>query len=277
MPVKRWRLLAGILLLLPLASALADDAPETPEQAQMREARASLYQGSLKAALAMLRSLDAIGAEAAAEQATIREDADMFQKGENIFEATVAETKTKRDQLAADVASYEAALVPHNVMVDNHNARCGKVFGPKETAAFQKCQQELAALQPLIDQKKKDKDALAARIAAQEAEESKLAQQAQDLEAIRAKLVARVAANESKGQDYLAKRAKFISQIEEFRSRLLALQASYDACKSALADRAASDETVHDVCGKAFDGNRVPDSYLPDDERKPKWSPWGDT
>ena len=273
--MKPLRLLAIVLSLCLATPAWPQNPTETPEQTQMREAQASLYLGSLKAALATLKSLDLDGAEAAAEQATIREDSDMFEKGDKIFEATVAETKAKRVQLAADVASYEAALVPHNAMVDNYNARCGKVFGPNETAAVQKCRQEEAALRPLIDQKRKEKDALAARIRAQEAEEAKLAQQSKDLEAIRAKLIERVAANERRGQDYLAKRARMIAQIEGFRSRLLALQASFDGCRSALADNAPN-ETVHDVCGKAFDRDRVPDSYLPDDDRTPRWGPWGD-
>jgi DNA repair exonuclease SbcCD ATPase subunit len=270
--VKPWRL-STVLLLLACATPVG---AETAEQVQMREAQASLYQGSLNAALSTLKSLDLVGGEAAVEQNVIREDVAMFEKGGKIFDATVIETKTKRDKLNADAASYEAALVPHNAIVDSWNARCGRTFSEKEGAAVQKCNQDKAALQPLVDQKAKEKEALTARNAALEVEEARLAQQAKDLEAIRAKLIARVEANERKGLDYLAKRAKIIAQIDEFHARLLTLQASFDACKSVLGDQMASNETVHDVCGKAFDGNRVPDKYLPDYDTTPKWSPWGD-
>jgi chromosome segregation ATPase len=274
--MKYWRAFA-IFVSWHFATPLyAQTALTGNEQAQTRDAQASLFEGSIKGSLSMLKSLDLVGAEAAVEQDQIRQDTAMFEKGKPIFDRTVAEAKAARQKLEGDIASYQAGLVPHNALIDSHNARCGRVFSKEENAAFQQCNQEQAALQPSVDQAKKDERELAARIAAQESEEARLNKQAQELDAIRAKLIERVAANEKKGLEYRAKRERLIAQIEEFRTRLLALQGSFDSCRSLAGGQQVPAETLHDVCGKAFDGNRVPDSYLPDFSRTPVWSPWGD-
>lgn len=268
-------ILFGAIMPLP-----AQSAPDSPEQMQMREAQASLYIGSINGALSMLKSLDLTGANAAEEQDTIRQDATMYEKGIAIYKGEAESARAKREKLRTDIAEYEKRLVPYNALVSNWNSRCDRMFRPEENGARQQCNQEKAQGRPLAERITKEQDELAARAAAQDAEEARLNQQGIELEQIRAKLIARVEDNERKGLDYLAKRTQLLAQIEDFRERLLKLQADFDACLSIVEDRVkwkrpAPEETEHDVCGRAFDGNRVPDSYLPDYSRTPKWSPWG--
>ena len=267
-----------------LFSQTAECAPDTPEQVQIREAQASLYRGSIKTSLAMFKVLDQEGADAAIEQDTIRQDVAMFEKGADIYKQTVEAAKVNREKLDREIAAYEQRRASSDALVDNWNGRCGRVFGPRETGAYQQCLQEQAALQPAIDQNRKDRADLKISTDRQIEEEQKLHQQGLDLDEIRQKLIMRVENNERRGLEYLAKRKRLLEQIDDFRERLEKLQTAFDLCvHMARSDKETQKvkkedipaETVHEVCGRAFDGNRVQDTYLPGYSRLPKWSPWG--
>ena len=221
------------------ADVQLDDGPNGPpgdNAGRARDAKASLYVGSIRSTIRDIKIANKEGATLAGKQAHQVDTAQLIFNGWATFEKDRRvhnDNAAKQNQFARDV----------NAQVDSYNGTCN---GTVDQSTYDWCMGEKARLYPLTVQVNSWKGQVDASLANLNQNVDTLNQAGVQLdkdgnEIHQAALL------------YVAKYDALVQRIKDFSDKLNDLQTQFDACANAQ----GTDEKVHDVCGSMFDGNIV--------------------
>lgn len=226
-----------IVALTILLFSVANNAVLGDEMAgQQRDAKASLYAGSIRGTIRDIIVANKEGAVIAGEQAHQLDTADLIFNGWVTLEkerSTHEADATKQNEFARSV----------NSQADSYNGTCS---GTVDQSTYDWCMTEKSRLQPLVNQVNTWKDEV-------DANKARLEKNRDTLNASGDQLDKDGYAIHEKGVKYFEKYDMLVQQVKDFSDKLADLQVGYDACKNAQ----GSLEKVHDICGSMFDGNIV--------------------
>lgn len=222
-----------VLSLVSVAYAADDSGGMTGQE---RDAKASLYVGSIRSTIRDIKITNKQGAVLAGEQAHQLDTADL------IFNGWVTWEK-ERDAHEENGAKQNEFARTINAQVDSYSGTC---HGTVEQNVYDWCVGEKSRLTPLVQQVNEWKEQV-------DSNRERLNKNRDTLNASGEKLDRDGYEIHEKGLKYFKKYKALVARIKDFSDKLADLQVGYDACKNAQ----GSDEKVHEVCGTMFDGNIV--------------------
>jgi chromosome segregation ATPase len=170
-------------------------------------------------------------------QAIQKDEAQVTKKWDDL-KWSEAQIKKQINEHEADGARFEQAAADYDARVTTHNARCNGTF---DDASFV--------------------NACNAEKNAGDAEKARLQAWAKHLNEMKALLNEAITNHTEQTEKTWAQHKANSARMEEIRAavqpmlnRLEAIQAEVDACDAAIKN--ASNEVMHDTCGRMFDGNQ---------------------
>lgn len=227
-----------VIIILAFTSVAYADDSSGGMTGQQRDAKASLYVGSIRSTVQEIKELNKEGATVARKQSEQINTMDLLLKDGTAFEK-------ESDAHNENADKYSSFAENLNPQIDSVNDRCSGTISDR--AIWDQCTKDRARIKSLIQKGKNWADEV-------NTNKVRLDKKEEDLNQAKVKLKE----NDDysirlEGDDYLEKYNTQVKQLKEFSSKLAKLQIGFNACKKAQGTL----KKVHEVCGTMFDGNIV--------------------
>ncbi|MDO8604597.1 MAG: hypothetical protein Q7K40_04375 [bacterium] len=214
----------------------ASGVPADENTGHARDAKASLYIGSIRSTVRDLKIANKEGVVLEGKQAHQLATADLLFNAWATFE----QENTKHED---NIISQNDFAKNVNGQADSYNGVC---HGTVDQNRYNWCQIEKARLDPLVEKVNSWKGEI-------DTNRDRLIKNIDTLNQIGEKSDREANAIHQAGLKYFEKYNRLVARIKDFSDKLAALKVEYDACK----DIQGSLEKAHEVCGRMFDGNIV--------------------
>ncbi len=251
--MKNFTKLVALAITLLLAVSVTGAADTQSDNGNMdnagadRDAKASLYLGSIRSAVRDIRIANKEGIILEGKKAHQVSSSDFILRGWATLEGEITmheENTIKQHAFAKTV----------NDQIDSNKSTCS---GTVDQGTYDWCLGERARLISLHDQVNSWNKEVNTNKARLEKNIGMLKQVTEQFNRDGNEINRR-------GEAYLEKYNMLVQRVNDFKVRLAVLQDKFDECKSALEDGTVRNDKMHEICGRMFDGNIIQTAETPD-------------